>query len=127
MISKELELPPLLDSVPAWDDLTPEEQQYEAKKMQIYAGMTDLMDHNIGRIIQHLKDIDEYDNTLIFIFSDNGAAAEDISKKVSTEQDEEKYQEWYSQFDNSLENIGTESSLVSLGLGWGSGRFYSSV
>lgn len=118
IIPGDLELPPLWDKVQPWDELTPEEQAIQAKKMQVYAGMTESMDENIGRIIQHLKDVGEYDNTLMFIFSDNGAESSDISKKVASGDDEDKYDEWYSQFDNSLENIGSESSLVSLGIGW---------
>ncbi len=40
--------------------------------MEIYAGMVDNMDYNIGRLIQYLKDIGEYENTLFVFFSDNG-------------------------------------------------------
>ena len=118
LIPQELELPTRLESVSSWGELTPEQQKFEAKKMQIYAAMTDVTDVNIGRVIDHLKDIGEYDNTLIFIFSDNGAESTDILHKVSHGDDEELYQEWLANYDNSLENIGAESSNISLGLGW---------
>jgi len=118
LIPQELELPPRLDAVPSWDALTPEEQKYEAKKMQVYAAMIDVTDVNIGRIIDHLKDIGEYDNTLIFIFSDNGAESSDISKKIIQQDSQEQYEEWLEQFDNSLENMGAENSFMSIGLGW---------
>jgi len=118
LIPQELELPPRLDAVPSWEELTPEEQKFEAKKMQVFAGMTDVMDYNIGRVIDYLKEIEEYENTLIFIFSDNGAESTDILNKAFHTDDEELYQEWMTQFDNSLENIGNETSNISLGLGW---------
>jgi arylsulfatase A-like enzyme len=118
IIPESLELPPRLDKVVPWDDLTPEQQEYEAKKMQTYAGMTERMDENIGRLLDHLKEIDEYDNTLIFIFSDNGAESSDPTKKLFSGDNAEEYDKWFEQFDNSLENIGTDSSLVSIGLGW---------
>jgi arylsulfatase A-like enzyme len=35
--------------------------------------MVSNLDHNIGLLIQHLKDIGEYDNTFIMFHSDNGA------------------------------------------------------
>ncbi len=43
--------------------------------MVVYAGMVDALDHHIGRLIQHLKDIGEHENTVFFFTSDNGAEA----------------------------------------------------
>jgi arylsulfatase len=40
--------------------------------MEIYAGMIDNLDYNIGRLIQYLKQIGEYDNTFFVFLSDNG-------------------------------------------------------
>lgn len=56
-----------------WESLTPLEKKAQARYMEIYAGMVDNLDHNIGVLIQHLKDIGAYDNTLIVFQSDNGA------------------------------------------------------
>lgn len=56
-----------------WDSLSPLEKKAQARYMEIYAGMVDNLDHNIGQLIQHLKDIGEYDNTFIMFQSDNGA------------------------------------------------------
>jgi arylsulfatase A-like enzyme len=36
--------------------------------------MIENMDYNIGRLIQFLKDTDQYDNTLIMFTSDNGGS-----------------------------------------------------
>lgn len=41
--------------------------------METYAGMVEQMDASIGRVLQHLKDIGEYDNTMIVFMSDNGS------------------------------------------------------
>lgn len=59
--------------VKQWASLTPLEKKAQARYMEIYAGMVDNLDHNIGTLIQHLKDIGEYDNTFIMFQSDNGA------------------------------------------------------
>lgn len=56
-----------------WASLTPLEKKAQARYMEIYAGMVDNLDHNIGLLIQHLKDIGEYENTYIMFQSDNGA------------------------------------------------------
>jgi len=78
MIPEDAILPPSHPNVKAWDSLSPEEQKMEARKMELYAGMVDNLDYNIGRLIQYLKEIGEYENTLIVFMSDNGAAAEDF-------------------------------------------------
>ncbi|MFI4876714.1 MAG: arylsulfatase [Blastopirellula sp. JB062] len=59
-----------------WQDLTEEQRRFQATKMAIHAAMIDRMDQEIGRLIQQLKAMDEYENTLIFFASDNGASAE---------------------------------------------------
>ena len=43
--------------------------------MQIYAGMIDCIDQNIGRVISYLESVDKLENTLIMFASDNGACA----------------------------------------------------
>ncbi len=60
----------------AWDELTPEQQQFQATKMAIHAAMVDRMDVEIGWIIEQLKAMDAFDNTVILFLSDNGASAE---------------------------------------------------
>ncbi len=47
---------------------------------QTLAAMTWSMDENIGKLINTLKDLDIFDNTLIFFLSDNGGAHNNDSK-----------------------------------------------
>ena len=58
-----------------WDAQTDEQKRYQAKRMAVYAGMVDAMDFHIGRLIAHLKSIDEFDNTVFIFTSDNGSEA----------------------------------------------------
>ena len=58
-----------------WADLSPEVQRYEAKRMAVYAGMVEAMDHHIGRLIAYLKSQGLFDNTIFIFTSDNGAEA----------------------------------------------------
>lgn len=55
-----------------WDQLTPEQKRYQAKRMAVYAAMVEAMDFHIGRLIAHLKSIGEYENTIFVFTSDNG-------------------------------------------------------
>ena len=59
-----------------WNELSPEQQRFQATKMAIHAAMIDRMDQEIGRVISQLKTMGVFDNTLIFFASDNGASAE---------------------------------------------------
>jgi arylsulfatase A-like enzyme len=58
-----------------WHLLTPEQKRYQAKRMAVYAGMVEAMDFHIGRLIEHLKAIGEYENTIFIFTSDNGSEA----------------------------------------------------
>jgi arylsulfatase len=60
----------------SWNELTPEQQRFQADKMAIHAAMVDRMDQEIGRLVAQLRAMNAYENTLIFFLSDNGASAE---------------------------------------------------
>jgi arylsulfatase len=56
-----------------WSTLSDLEKKSQARYMEIYAGMVSNLDYHIGRLIQHLQDIGEYEKTFIVFHSDNGA------------------------------------------------------
>ena len=105
--------PRLLDESP-WDALSLDEQRYQAKIMEIYAAMVDDVDVYIGRIIDYLKEIGEYDNTIIFFMSDNGPEGHAMQHSFP------ELVAWADECcDNSYENIGNADSYVWLGPNWG--------
>ena len=59
-----------------WAELNDAQKDYQATKMAIHAAMIDRMDQEIGRVLAQIKAMGQYDNTLIFFLSDNGASAE---------------------------------------------------
>jgi len=61
-----------------WESLTDEQKKFQTTKMTIHAAMIDRMDAEIGRIIDQLKAMGEFENTLILFASDNGASAEQM-------------------------------------------------
>jgi len=62
--------------VPDWETLSPEERRLYARMMEVFAGFLEHTDHYIGELIAFLKELGEYDNTLIMLISDNGASSE---------------------------------------------------
>jgi arylsulfatase len=63
--------------------LAPASRAILGKKMELYAGMVENMDFHVGRLIDHLKKIGEYENTLFIVFGDNGAEGTDLFKMIS--------------------------------------------
>jgi arylsulfatase A-like enzyme len=61
---------------PPWDSLDADRRSDLARRMATFAAMVDIMDRNIGRVIEDLRANNQLDNTLILFFSDNGACAE---------------------------------------------------
>ena len=59
-----------------WGSLAPDERRVYARMMEVFAGFLTHTDHYIGELIGFLKDLGEYDNTLIMLVSDNGSSAE---------------------------------------------------
>lgn len=57
----------------SWQGLDADTKHYQAKRMAVYAAMVEAMDFHIGRLIQHLKDTGQYDNTIFIFASDNGS------------------------------------------------------
>lgn len=98
-----------------WASLSDDEKSVRARGMEIYAGMVSNMDYHYGRVIDFLKDIGEYDNTIIVFLSDNGPNpwdSEDYPGMIGSE--------FAAQFDNSLENLGHPMSNYAYGMGWAS-------
>lgn len=112
IIPPDAALPALHPSVIPWDSLTPEQQRKEARKMELYAGMVDNLDHNIGLLFDYLDKTGQLENTLVIFLSDNGAAAEDFY-----------YHDRYGPFlrehyNDDYESMGTPGSFISYGPQW---------
>ncbi|MEO0872914.1 MAG: sulfatase-like hydrolase/transferase, partial [Pseudomonadota bacterium] len=55
-----------------WQDLSEEDKALYAARMEVHAGMLEAMDFHIGRLIDHLKETGQYENTIFVVSSDNG-------------------------------------------------------
>lgn len=106
----------------SWDSLTAEQQRFNARAMEIYAAMVDSMDQNIGRIIKYLRDIGQYDNTLVIFISDNGAASvgmeTNLMKEITKRLNRRLQKQGKSGIDNSYGNMGRSTSRIAYGSGW---------
>jgi arylsulfatase len=69
--------------VPDPNLLAPAPRALLGKKMELYAGMVENMDFHVGRLIEYLKKIGEYDNTIFIVFGDNGAEGTDLFAMIA--------------------------------------------
>jgi arylsulfatase A-like enzyme len=86
VIPPDTKLTPRPAEIPAWDSLTPDQKKVETRLMEVFAAFTAQTDHEVGRVIDSLKDIGQYDNTLIlWEIGDNGASMEGTLNGVFNE------------------------------------------
>ncbi len=62
--------------VPDWDALPEPARRLYARMMEVFAGFLEHTDAQVGRLLDFLATLDELENTLIMVISDNGASAE---------------------------------------------------
>jgi arylsulfatase len=83
IVPKGTELAERMWFIPDATLLAPAAQAIMGKKMELYAGMVENLDYHCGRLIDHLKKIGEYDNTIFIVFGDNGAEGADLFKMIA--------------------------------------------
>ena len=96
---------PRLPSIPAWEDLSEEEKRVSARGMELYAGMVEHMDANIGELLGYLKTTGLYDDTLIFFMSDNGPEGNVF--QVGPPWDNSRFEDW-----------GKQGTFIQYGPAW---------
>jgi arylsulfatase A-like enzyme len=77
VIPPDAELTARPAEIPGWDDMPDDLKPVLARQMEVYAGFLEHTDHNVGRLIDALADLEVLDDTLVYyIIGDNGASAE---------------------------------------------------
>ena len=88
-----------------WNSLTSGQMGFQAAKMSVHAAMIHRMDIEIGRILDQLKAMGAYDNTIVLFMSDNGASAEQIIRGLG---------------EDPKAPVGSAYSYLGIGPGWAS-------
>src|SRR3984885_10984531 len=71
------QLTPRPDTLPSWDSIPASEKPFQIRLMEIFAGFTEHVDFQIGRVVDEIDKLGELDNTIVFyIWGDNGSSAE---------------------------------------------------
>ena len=122
VIPSNAKLPPRNARIPAWNSLDADHKKLFERFFEVYAGYFTYTDSEIGRLVNHLKEQNLLDNTVVYIIiGDNGASKEGTHEgsleptmrgKAKTEEE---------QFKNNLaliDSIGTASVFANYPLGW---------
>ncbi|KPM53572.1 arylsulfatase [Frankia sp. R43] len=67
---------PPLDFTRPWAELNEDERRLFARMAEVYAGFLSHCDDQIGRLLTYLEEIEQLDNTIFVVVSDNGASGE---------------------------------------------------
>ena len=63
--------------LPTWDSFSEEGRRYLSRQMEVNAAFLEHVDYHIGRVIDHIEEMGELDNTfVIYLTADNGCTAE---------------------------------------------------
>jgi len=127
-LQREIELGIIPDStklaermwfVPDYSLLAPATRALFGRKMELYAGMMENMDYHIGRLIEYLKEIGEYENTVFIVFGDNGAEGNDLGQMISGTPGTRDFLFFASKWSQTDPNAwGDPGSYVCYGPGW---------
>ena len=72
LVPADTELSPRDPVVPAWSGVPADQRALFVRHMETYAAMLDCVDQNVGRLVAHLTETGELDNTIFVVSADNG-------------------------------------------------------
>jgi arylsulfatase A-like enzyme len=83
-IPQSAQLTPRPATLPSWASIPADEKPFQRRLMEVFAGFTEHVDAQVGRIVDEIDRLGYGENTLIFyIWGDNGASAEGQNGTIS--------------------------------------------
>ncbi len=120
LVPQNVTIPEATSGVKPWDSLSTDQKKVYAKFQEAYAAFLEHTDYEIGRLITHLKTINQFDNTLfVVVVGDNGSSKEGTQTGVHS-----GYINALAEKDRipallkDIDNIGTEKGIANFPLGW---------
>lgn len=119
IVTESTELAERMWFVPDYSLLAPAARAMVGRKMELYAGLMENMDYHIGRLVNHLKEIGEYENTVFIVFGDNGAEGTDLAAMIAGTPGTRDNLYFAMKWSNNHPNAwGDPGSYVGYGAGW---------
>ncbi|HUO12804.1 MAG TPA: arylsulfatase [Caulobacteraceae bacterium] len=119
VVPEDTRLAPRNRGVHPWTELSDNQRAFAARLQEAFAAMLDHTDAQIGRLIDFLKSIERWENTLFILLSDNGASQEGGQAGVLDEM------KWFNGLRENvdeavlrLDDIGGPNSHCNIPWGW---------
>jgi len=113
LIPEGAPLAPMYAGSQDWNALSAEDKRFFSKSMAVNAGMLEAMDFHIGRLMDHLEEAGELENTLFIVTADNGPAPSSMATVPGMNI-------WMALngYNMNVETLGEKGSMVSIGPDW---------
>ncbi len=112
-------LAPRNADVPAWDDLSDDERRLAARGQEVYAAFLEHTDAQLARLISFLQAENQFDDTIILVLSDNGAAyGGPIEGRLDVRRDAYLGKAPIEEFLSDIDLMGSDASYCSYSRGW---------
>ncbi len=112
-------LAPRNPDVPAWGDLTDAQRRLAARGQEVYAGFLEHTDRQLRLLVDFLKAEGQFDNTILMVLSDNGAAAGGpIEGRLDVRRHAYLGEAPIEEFLDDIDLFGTDASYGSYSRGW---------
>lgn len=83
-IPADAKLTPRADNMVGWDSIPAAERPFQLRLMEVFAGFTEHVDAQVGKLLDGLDAMGVRDNTIVFyIWGDNGSSAEGQKGSIS--------------------------------------------
>ncbi|WP_242605972.1 arylsulfatase [Frankia sp. Cppng1_Ct_nod] len=110
--------------VEAWDSLSAGDRELFARFQEVYAGMVDNVDQNLGRLLSTIEALGELDNTIVIFTSDNGGTGEGGGRGTRSyfknfARNANMPAEWFRDVPRDLDTLGGPQSSIHYPRGWG--------
>ena len=119
IVDKDVNAAPRAFFLPRASQLAIGARKLVGRDMEIYASMVEYLDDQIGRVFDHLKEIGEYDNTVVIFISDNGAEGTNLRQLLSGQAGTNGFMHAANSFaEDGHNSIGRKGTFAEYGAAW---------
>lgn len=117
LVGEDVEPHPVVaEEVKEWDEMSTEERANSCRAMEVFAGMVEAIDANVGKVVDYLQSVDELDNTFVCFLSDNGAEGAAYEAYPMVQGGMIQHLKKY--YNNHIDNLGNGDSFIWYGPRW---------
>jgi len=119
IVPADTRLPPRNSDVPAWSVLSADERRLAVRGQEVYAAFIEHTDRQVGRLVAFLTAEGHYDNTIMLVLSDNGAAyGGPIEGRLDVRRDAYLGPAPIEEFLDDIDLFGSDASYPMYSRGW---------